>query len=122
MSNQAAIPAAPPSVFLKSGLRALPTLLEGYLVCCSPFSGGGRIPARRAAISADCMGRERNESYVQACVSRSMSRVLFGHCFRACPAPGGSSLFCFGCATRRVTVSLQILFGKYAEKISPDPP
>jgi hypothetical protein len=26
------------------------------------------------------------------------------------------------CATLRVTVSLQILFGKYAEKISPDPP
>jgi single-strand DNA-binding protein len=37
-------------------------------------------------------------------------------------APCGSSLFCFGCAAIRVTVSLQILFGKKAEKISPEPP
>ena len=40
----------------------------------------------------------------------------------AYPAPGGNSLFCFGFAAHRVTVSLQILFGKYTEKISPDPP
>jgi hypothetical protein len=47
---------------------------------------------------------------------------LFGHRFGAFHAPGGSLLFCFGCAALRVTVSLQILFGKHAEKISPDPP
>ena len=73
-------------------------------------------------MSANFISRERDESYVPARVSRSVSRVLFGHCVRACPAPGGSSLFCFCSAALRVTVSLQILFGKYAEKISPDPP
>jgi peptide methionine sulfoxide reductase MsrB len=73
-------------------------------------------------MSAYFIGRARDESYVPQRVSRSVSRVLFGHCFRACPAPGGSSLFCFSSTALRVTVSLQILFGKYAEKISPDPP
>ena len=47
---------------------------------------------------------------------------LFGHRFGAFHAPCGSSLFCFGCAALRVTVSLQILFAKSAEKISPEPP
>ena len=47
---------------------------------------------------------------------------LFGHRFGPFHAPCGSSLFCFGCAALRVTVSLQILFGKTAEKISPEPP
>src|SRR5580692_2964568 len=37
-------------------------------------------------------------------------------------APCSSSLFCFGYAALRVTVSLQLLFGKNAEKISPEPP
>jgi hypothetical protein len=47
---------------------------------------------------------------------------LFGHRFGAIHAPCGSSLFCFGYAALRVTVSLEILFAKDAEKISPDPP
>jgi hypothetical protein len=42
--------------------------------------------------------------------------------FGAFHAPCGNSLFCFGYAAPRVTVSLQILFGKNAEKISPEPP
>jgi hypothetical protein len=36
--------------------------------------------------------------------------------------PGGNSLFCFGFAAHGVTVSLEILFGKYTEKICRDPP
>lgn len=122
MSNHAAIPAAPPSVFPKGALRALPNLLQDYSVCYSPSSRVGERPPRRAAMSAYFIGRARDESYVPQRVSRSVSRVLFGHCFRACPAPGGSSLFCFSSTALRVTVSLQILFGKYSEKISPDPP
>jgi single-strand DNA-binding protein len=47
---------------------------------------------------------------------------LFGHRFGAFHAPCGNSLFCFGYAALRVTVSLQILFGKNAEKISREPP
>ena len=37
-------------------------------------------------------------------------------------APGGNSLFCFGSAALRVTVSREILFANRREKISPDPP
>ena len=122
MSNQAAIPAAPPCVFPESGLRALLNPRHYHSGCYSPSNGVGQRPPRRAGVSAHFISRERDESYVPERVSRSVSRVLFGHCFRAFPAPGGSSLFCFGCATRWVTVSLQILFAKYAEKISPDPP
>ena len=52
----------------------------------------------------------------------SVSRFLLGHGFGAKPAPCGSSLFCFDCVARWVTVSVQILFAKYDEKISPEPP
>jgi hypothetical protein len=122
MSNHAAIPAAPPCVFPESGLRALLNPRHYHSGWYSPASRVGQRPPRHDAVSADFMGRERDESYVPARVSRSVSRLLFSHCFRAFPAPGGSSPFCFGYATLRVTVSFQILFGKYAEKISPDPP
>ena len=122
MSNQAAIPAAVPYVFLKSGLLALPNPMHDHSMCYPPSPVAAQRPSRRAAVSADFIGQERNESCVLARVSRSVSRFLFGHCFRAFPAPGGSSLFCFSSTALRVTVSLQILFGKYAEKISPDPP
>ncbi|MGA9240759.1 MAG: hypothetical protein WBW03_02105 [Silvibacterium sp.] len=122
MPNQAAIPAAIPCVSLQHDLRTLAESIEDESVWESPSLSIGQGPAERAAEAADFMGRERDESYVPERVSRSVSRFLFGHGFRACPAPGGSSLFCFGCATRRVTVSVEILFRKYAEKISPDPP
>jgi hypothetical protein len=95
MSNQAAIPAAPPCVFSKSALLVLPNPVKGHLVCYSPSSGVGQGPPRRAAVSADFIGRERDESYVPERVSRSVSRSLLGHSFGAEPAPGGSSLFCF---------------------------
>src|SRR5271166_3926182 len=119
MSNHAAHPAAIPYVSLQTVPRTLPNPTQSHLVCYSPPSGVGQGPPRRAAVSADFIGRERDESYVPEHVSRSVSRVLFGHGFRACPAPGGSSLFCFSCTALRVTVSLQISFGKCAEKISP---
>jgi hypothetical protein len=122
MPNQAAIPAAPPCVFPKRGLRVLPNPMEHHSGWYSPSSRVGKRPPGRAAVSADFIGQKQDGSYVPERVSRSVSRVLFGHCFRAFPAPGGSSLFCFCSAARWVTVSLQILFGKYAEKISPDPP
>ena len=122
MSNQAAIPAAPPCVFPKSGLVALQNATQDHSGRYSPASRVGQRPPGRAAVTADFIGQKRDESYVPERVSRSVSRVLFGHRFRAFPAPRGSSLFCFSCTALRVTVSLEILFGKYAEKISPDPP
>ncbi len=91
-----------------------------------------------AAIAADFFHQDADENFALACVCRSVSRLLLGHRFGAFHAPCGSSLFCFGkppqqvnpipagdpgfYAALRVTVSLQILFGKYTEKISPDPP
>jgi hypothetical protein len=122
MSNQVAIPAAPPCVFPKRGLRVLPNPMEHHSGWYSPSSRVGQRPPGRAAVSAHFISRERRESDVPERVSRSVSRVLFGHGFRAFPAPGGGSLFCFSCTALRVTVSLQILFGKSAEKISLDPP
>jgi hypothetical protein len=42
--------------------------------------------------------------------------ALFGHTLGAFHAPCGSSLFCFGSAALRVTVSLEILFAKDAKR------
>jgi hypothetical protein len=75
-----------------------------------------------AAIAADFPREGADENCGLGCVCRCASRRMFGHCFGGLPAPGGNSLFCFGFAAHRVTVSLQILFGKYIEKIYPDPP
>ena len=75
-----------------------------------------------AAMARNFRGQDADENFAPACVCRFVSRLLHGHCFGAYPAPCGSSLFCFGCAALRVTVSLQILFAKFSEKISPEPP
>jgi hypothetical protein len=75
-----------------------------------------------AAIAANFLRRKSDEILGLGCVCRIASRRLFGHCVGGLPAPGGNSLFCFGCAALGVTVSLEILFGKYTEKICPDPP
>jgi hypothetical protein len=137
MSNLAANPAAVPYVLLQTVLGALLKKTQDHSVCYSPSSGAGYEPVRGAAVTANFIGRDRDESFAQARVSRSVSRLLFGHGFGAISSPCGSSLFCFNslphhakitcwgprtCVALRVTVSLEILFGKYAEKISPEPP
>ena len=123
MSNQAAaIPAAPPCVFLKSGLRALPNPMQDHSGWYSPSSRVGQGPPRRAAVSADFISRERDESDAPERVSRSVSRVLFGHGFRACPRRPAAARSSALAAPPFGLRSLQILFGKNAEKISPDPP
>jgi hypothetical protein len=58
----------------------------------------------------DFLGHGADGNFGYACVRRSVSRLLLGHCFGAYPAPGGTALFCFGFAALRVTVSV------------PDPP
>jgi hypothetical protein len=78
--------------------------------------------ANVAAIVANFRSQSADENFAPACVFRFVSRLLLGHRVGAFHAPGGSSLFCFGFTALRVTVSLQILFAKYAEKISRDPP
>ena len=54
--------------------------------------------------------QDADEDFDCACVCRSVSRLLPGHCFGAYPAPRGTALFCFGYAALWVTVSV------------PDPP
>ena len=84
--------------------------------------GGGLDGSKVAAKAADFLHRDAEEILGLGCLCRTASRRLFGHCIGGLPAPGGNSLFCFGYAALRVTVSLEILFGKYTEKIFPDPP
>ena len=75
-----------------------------------------------AAMARSFRSLDADENCVPVVVSPHHSRLMLGHRFRAFHAPCGNSLFCFGCAALRVTVSLQILFGKSAEKIYPEPP
>ena len=90
---------------------------------------GGRRPSygalgssRLAAMAADFFRQNADENCVLERVCRVVSRLGSGTASGAFPAPCGSSLFCFGLAALRVTVSVQILFGKCVEKISPEPP
>ena len=85
-------------------------------------SWGVATEAKLAAIVADLPRQDADEDFALDRVCRCVSRLDSGTAFRAFHAPGGISLFCFGCAALLVTVSLQILFGKDAEKISPEPP
>ena len=75
-----------------------------------------------AVMAANLRSQGEEDDCDLGCVCRPVFRRLFGHCFGGLPAPCGSSLFCFGVATLRVAVSLEILFGKYTEKICRDPP
>ena len=83
------------------------------------LSPDGLLGAPKAAgIAANFFRQEAHESFALRCVCRITSRRLFGHCFGGQPAPCGSLLFCFGCAAPRVTVSLEILFGKHRKDLS----
>jgi hypothetical protein len=75
-----------------------------------------------SALAAKLPSQGAEEDCDLGCACRLVSRRLFGHCFGGLPAPCGSSLFCFGFPALRVTVSLEILFCKYAEKVCRDPP
>ena len=137
MSNAAANPAVLPPL--------CPCMVTQASQSLSTGNGNARVhspcgvldSSKIAAIAADFPRQGADENCGLGRVCRSASRRLFGHCFGGLPAPGGDSLFCFGyhpstqqsrargprfCAALRVAVSLQILFGKYTEKIYPDPP
>ena len=110
MPKLAANPAALPYL----SLYRVTTANQGL----KPCNGDGerpsflRVPSRSnvAAVAANFRSQDADENSIQACVCRFVSRLLHGHCFGAYPAPCGSSLFCFGFAALRVTVSV------------PDPP
>jgi hypothetical protein len=95
-----------------------PCMVERAVVSAQTCNGGGELCAsfggharsNRAAIMADFYSLSADENFAPSCVCRYVSRLVLGHCFEAYPAPCGSSLFCFGFAALRVTVSV------------PDPP
>jgi len=80
------------------------------------------LSSEKHAILARFFHRDSDGNFGPEGVCRFVSRRLFGHGFGAIPAPCGNSLFCFGCAALRVTVSRKILFAKHSEKIFPEPP
>ena len=49
---------------------------------------------------------EAGEARCSALCLPYLSRFMLGHCFGACPPPGGTALFCFRFAALRVTVSI----------------
>lgn len=87
-------------------------------VIAQTCNGGGELRASceghansdRAAFVEDFRRLSTDENFASSCVCRYVSRLVLGHCFGAYSAPCGSSLFCFGFAALRVTVSV------------PDPP
>ena len=122
MSVQAANPVAPPQLSLcviDQATESFPALNGG---CRQRSSYEVVARSETVAMAGDFCSRTADENFAPVCVSRFVSRRLLSHGFGALHAPCGNSLFCFGCAVLRITVSLQILFGECAEKISPDPP
>jgi hypothetical protein len=85
------------------------TIDGGPLLSCYVRSSV-RDRSHGAAMAVGFLGQDADEDFGRACVCRSVSRLLPGHCFGAYPAPGGTALFCFGFAAFRITVSV------------PDPP
>src|ERR1700686_3478055 len=122
MSISAANPAGLPHVSLSMVERANKSLPR--------FAGGGELPpscdahasSERTVIAVAFRSQCADENFALKSVCRYVSRLCSGTASWLFHAPCGNSLFCFGCAALRVTVSLQILFGKNAEKISPEPP
>ena len=122
MSISAANPAGLPHVSPRTVERANKSLPR--------FNGGGELhlscdvhaSSNRAVVVVAFHSQCADENFALKSVCRYVSRLCSGTASWLFHAPCGNSLFCFGCAALRVTVSLQILFGKNAEKISPEPP
>ena len=122
MSVQAANPVAPPQLSLHVIEQATESLPARNGGCRQHSSCGVVVRSTSVAIAMEFCSRNADENFGPVCVSRFVSRRLLSHGFGALHAPCGNSVFCFCYAALRITVSLQILFGEYAEKISPDPP
>jgi len=107
MSKDAANPAALPRLFPCGMPRGYETLQTQAIGCDSSLLAGTSASSVRAVMAMNFCTQDADESFGPVCVSRPVSRLLHGHCFGAYPAPCGSSLFCFGYAALRVTVSLR---------------
>jgi len=75
-----------------------------------------------AVMSVNIRGRDPDENFGPESVSRLYPAFCSVTASGQYRRPAASSLFCFGNAALRVTVSGQILFAKCSEKISPEPP
>jgi hypothetical protein len=107
MSRHAANPAALPHLSLCGLARAYETPQAQAIDCDSCLLAGPSASSVRAVMGMNFCSEDADENFGPVCVSRPVSRHLHGHCFGAYPAPCGSSLFCFGYAALRVTVSLR---------------
>ncbi len=105
MSRHAANPAALPYLSLRGLGQAYETLQTQATVCGSCLLAGTSASSFRAVMAMNFRSHDADENFGPVCVSRPVSRLLHGHCFGAYPAPCGNSLFCFGYAALRVTVS-----------------
>jgi hypothetical protein len=114
VTTLAANPAASPHLISPRIVRANESYkaqaIGGRLLLPFGVRGGARGRSHDAAMAVGFLGQDADEDFGRACVCRSVSRLLPGHCFGAYPAPSGAALFCFGFAALRVTVSV------------PDPP
>ena len=122
MSISAANPAGPPHVSLctvdLANERAPKRDGGGEL---HP-SCDGHASLERAPITVAFRSQGAHEDFVLKSVCRFVSRLCSGTASGLFMRPAAARSFCFGCAALRITVSLQILFAKSVEKISPEPP
>jgi hypothetical protein len=86
------------------GYETLQTRARG---CDSRLLAGPSASYVNAVMALNFRSEDADENFGPVCASRPVSRLLHGHCFGAYPAPCGNSLFCFGYAALRVTVSLR---------------
>ena len=85
-------------------------------------SCGGHAGSNHTAIAANFRSQCADENFALESVCRYVSRLCSGTASGLFMRPAATRSSASGCAALRVTVSLQILFGKDAEKISPEPP
>ena len=128
MSNLAANPAAVPDTVLRMMTRTNQSLCarnEGGGLRSSICSSANKMArANRAAMAANFIDQGADETllrHVSADLYPAFVSVTASGLFMRPAAARSSASFAVANALR-VTVSLQILFGKYTEKISPDPP
>jgi len=82
----------------------------------------GHANSERALIVVAFRSQGAHENFALESVCRYVSRLCSGTASGLFMRPAATRSSASGCAALRVTVSLQILFGKDAEKISPEPP
>ena len=104
MSNLAANPAALPNLSLCMVRRANKSRATCNDRVRLRSSAGLHRHGKVAATATNLFRQNADENFAPACVCRYVSRLLFGHCFGAYPAPGGAASFCFGFAALWVMV------------------